>query len=66
MGWEMGEGGRGYMYNCGSFMLIHGRGKHNIVKQLSPNKKGKKKWWDNIKRAKMCVIGILEGEGNRA
>ena len=43
MGGKMGEGGRGCMDNCGSLMLIHGRGQDNIVKQLAPNKKRKKK-----------------------
>ena len=32
-----GEGPRerGHMYTYGSFMLMHGRNQHNIVKQLS-------------------------------
>ena len=57
-GWdegEMGEGRRGYMYNCGSFMLIHGRGQQNIVKQLSPNKKRKKKNGETISKGPTCV-----------
>ena len=56
MGWEMGAGGRGYMYNCGSFMLIHGRGEHNIVKQLSPNEKRKKKNGGTISKRPTCVL----------
>ena len=27
------------MYTCGWFMLMYGRNQHNIVKQLSTNKK---------------------------
>ena len=36
-------------------MLIHGRGKHNIVKQLSPNKKGKKNG-GTISKGPRCVL----------
>ena len=29
--WEQGSGGRGHMYACGQFMLMHGRGHHSSV-----------------------------------
>ena len=29
--------GRGRMYTCGWFMLMYGRGQHNIIKQFSSN-----------------------------
>ena len=34
---EGDSGGRGHMYTYGRFMLLYGRGHHNIVKQLSSN-----------------------------
>ena len=36
---EGGSGGKGYMYNCDCFALIYSRDHHNIVKQLSCNKR---------------------------
>ena len=42
MGWSETEGssrGRGRMCTCDRFMLMYGRNQHNIVKQLSSNKK---------------------------
>ena len=41
--WEEGSKGRGYMYNYGWFMLRADRKQQNSVKQLSFNKKIKKK-----------------------
>ena len=40
-GWEGGSGGRGHLCTCGWFMLLCGRGQHNIVEQLSSLKKKK-------------------------
>ena len=42
MGWSETEGssrGRGRMCTCDRFMLMYGRNQHNIVKQLSSNKR---------------------------
>ena len=36
---EGGLRGTGHMYTCGWFMLMYGRNQHNIVKQLSSNKR---------------------------
>ena len=41
--WEGGSKGRGYMYTYGLFMLKFDRKQQNSVKQLSFNKKNKKK-----------------------
>ena len=40
--WEGGSRWKGHMYACGWFMLIYGRNQHNIIKQLSFNKKNLK------------------------
>ena len=37
--WERGSKGRGYMCNCGGFMLRFDRKQQNSVKQLSFNNK---------------------------
>ena len=47
--WEGDSGRREHVYTCGWFMLIYGRGQHNIVKQLSSNKKYRFK-----KKRKFC------------
>ena len=49
--WEGGSRGRRHMYTCGWFMLMYGRNQHNIVKQLSSNKKNffKERNHDTIK-----------------
>ena len=36
--WEVSSEGKGHMHTCGLFMLMYGRNRHNIVKQLSSNK----------------------------
>ena len=41
--WEGGSKGRGYMYTYGRFMLRFDRTQQNSVKQLSFNKKKKKR-----------------------
>ena len=49
VGWERGSKRRGYMYTYGWFMLKFDKKQQNSVKQLSFNKKNKKKKYRELR-----------------